>query len=132
MLNEERIKLMAKMASYEETEGKKNMSVGSYFRSDYISMQVMKSIISATLAFVIGIALLIFYDFEFAMKEIYQVDMLKIGKNLLITYVLFVGIYAVISYIVFSYRYGKVKKSLKNYYAHLKELAVLYEEENRR
>lgn len=32
MLNEERVILMTKMASYEEGEGKKSMSLGRYFR----------------------------------------------------------------------------------------------------
>ena len=36
MLNEDRIILMTRMASYEENEGKKNVSIGSYFRGDYI------------------------------------------------------------------------------------------------
>ena len=51
MLSQERIKLMTKMAAYEENEGKKYMSIGSYFRSDYMGMQVIRSVISGTLAF---------------------------------------------------------------------------------
>ena len=35
MLNEERVVLMTKMASYEANEGKKSLAIGSYFRSDY-------------------------------------------------------------------------------------------------
>ena len=42
MLNEEKIILMTQMASYEENEGKKNMAIGRYFRSDYIAIQVLK------------------------------------------------------------------------------------------
>ena len=37
MLNEEKVILMTQMASYEENEGKKNMAIGRYFRSDYIA-----------------------------------------------------------------------------------------------
>ncbi len=44
MLNEEKVILMTQMASYEENEGKKNMAIGRYFRSDYIAIQVLKSI----------------------------------------------------------------------------------------
>lgn len=51
MLSQERIKLMTKMAAYEENEGKKYMSIGSYFRSDYMGMQVIRSVICGTLAF---------------------------------------------------------------------------------
>ena len=128
MLNEEKIKLMTRMAAYEENEGKRSMQIGNYFRSDYIGLQVMKSVISATIAFAIVIAMYIFYDFESVMKEIYQVDLLATGKQILISYVVFVGIYAVITYIIYAYRYTKAKKSLKKYYTHLTELSGFYDE----
>ena len=128
MLNEEKIKLMTRMAAYEENEGKRSMQIGNYFRSDYIGLQVMKSVISATIAFAIVIGMYIFYDFESVMKEIYQVDLLATGKQILIAYVVFVGIYAVITYIIYAYRYSKARKSLKKYYAHLTELSGFYDE----
>ena len=128
MLNEEKIKLMTRMAAYEENEGKRSMQIGNYFRSDYIGLQVMKSVISATIAFAIVIAMYIFYDFESVIKEIYQVDLLATGKQILIAYVVFVGSYAVITYIIYAYRYTKAKKSLKKYYTHLTELSGFYDE----
>ena len=128
MLNEEKIKLMTRMAAYEENEGKRSMQIGNYFRSDYIGLQVMKSVISATIAFAIVIGMYIFYDFESVMKEIYQVDLLATGKQILIAYVVFVGIYAVITYMIYAYRYTKAKKSLKKYYTHLTELSGFYDE----
>lgn len=132
MLNEERIKLMTRMASYEEHEGRRNMTIGNYFRSDYIGFQVMKSIISATLAFAIVLGIVVFYHFETVMKEVYQVDLLETGRKLLLAYAIFTGIYTFICYIVYSYRYNRAKKSLKKYYSHLQELAELYEEDSRR
>ena len=72
MLNEDRIILMTKLASYEEREGKKYVAIGSYFRSDYLTVQVLKSVLSAALAFVIAFALYIFYDFEVFMQDIYK------------------------------------------------------------
>ncbi len=132
MLNEERIKLMTRMASYEENEGRHNMAIGNYFRSDYISLQVMKSIISATLTFGIVLGIYVFYHFESVMKEVYQVDLLETGRKLLLAYVIFTGIYTFICYLVYSYRYNRAKKSLKKYYAHLQELSELYEDDIRR
>lgn len=132
MLNEERIKLMTKMASYEANEGKRNVSIGSYFRGDYISLQVIKSIISATIAFLIVFALFVFYDFEVFMSDIYKMDLLQFGKNVMIAYLVFVAIYAIISYLVYTYRYTKARKSLKMYYNNLKKLAYLYDKEGRK
>ena len=132
MLNEERIKLMTKMASYEANEGKRNVEIGSYFRGDYIGLQVIKSIISDTIAFFIVFGLFIFYDFEVFMADIYKMDLLDFAKNTLIAYVVFVAIYALVSYFVYTYRYTKARKSLKMYYNNLKKLAYLYDREERK
>ena len=35
MLNEERVILMTKLASYEANDGKKNIAIGNFFRSDF-------------------------------------------------------------------------------------------------
>ena len=131
MLNEERIKLMTKMAAYEANEGKKNVAIGNYFRGDYIGLQVIKSIISATIAFLIVFGLFIFYDFEVFMSDIYKMDLLGFGKTVVIAYLIFVAVYALISYMIYTYRYTKARKSLKMYYNNLKKLAYLYDKEGR-
>ena len=132
MLNEERIKLMTKMAAYEADEGKKNVAIGNYFRGDYIGLQVIKSIISATIAFVIVFGLFDFYDFEVFMSDIYKMDLLGFGRTVITAYLIFVAVYALISYMIYTYRYAKARKSLKMYYNNLKKLAYLYDKEGRR
>ncbi len=127
MLNEERVILMTKLASYEAGEGKKNVAIGSYFRSDYIGWQVLKSIISASIAFVVVFAMYIFYDFEVFMMDIYKMDLLEFCKNVLTWYAAVVGGYAVLSYIIYTYRYSKARKSLRLYYKNLRKLANMYE-----
>lgn len=132
MLNEERIKLMTKMAAYEADEGKKNVAIGNYFRGDYIGLQVIKSIISATIAFVIVFGLFVLYDFEVFMSDIYKMDLLGFGRTVITAYLVFVAVYALISYMIYTYRYAKARKSLKMYYNNLKKLAYLYDKEGRR
>ncbi len=126
MLNEERIVLMTKMESYAENEGKKNMQIGNYFRGDYISIQIMKSVVSVTIAYAIGFILYILYHLETFLENLYKMDLIAFAKNVLIYYGVTVVGYGVISYLVYSYRYSKAKKSLKNYYNHLKKLNSLY------
>jgi len=129
MLNEERVILMTKLASYEENEGKKNLEIGNYFRGDYIAVQVLKSLLGVTIAFVIGFALYILYDFEGFMQNFYKMDLISFAKNTLLYYVLVVVVYGFISYEVYSYRYKKAKKSLKRYYNNLKKLNTMYHEQ---
>lgn len=129
MLNEERIILMTHMASYEEHEGKKNMAIAKYFRSDYITIQVIKSVVSATIAYLIGFAIYIFYDFEVFMQDIYKIDLFAFGRNVLMYYLVTVVSYSVISYLICSARYAGAKKSLRRYYQNLKKLNKMYEEQ---
>lgn len=117
---------MTKMASYEAHEGKKNVAVGSYFRGDYVGWHVLKSIISATIAFVVVFGMYIYYDFEVFMMDIYKMDLIEFARRILSRYLWTVGIYAVISYVVYTVRYMKAVKSLKLYYMNLRKLAGMY------
>ena len=118
---------MTKLASYESGEGKKNAAIGNYFRSDYIGMQVMKSVISITIAFFVCFGLYVLYDFETFMLDVYKMDLFVFAKNVLFTYLGVMVGFAVLTYIIYSYRYSKARKSLKNYYINLKKLSVLYD-----
>lgn len=128
MLSEERIILMTKMASYECNEGKKSMAIGKYFRSDYIAIQLMKSFLYGTIACFIVFGLYILYDFETFMQDVYKMDLLAFARDVLVYYGVSVVSYVAISYIVYTYRYAKAKKSLKCYYHNLKKLSAMYAE----
>ena len=132
MLSQERIKLVTKMAAYEENEGKKYMSIGSYFRSDYMGMQVIRSVISGTLAFFLLAGLYVYYHFETMMQDIYKMDLLLLGRRVLFYYIVFIAAYSVITYVIYSFRYSRAKRSLKHYYYHLKQLAAIYDIEKGR
>lgn len=127
MLNEDRIILMTKLASYENGEGRKNVAIGNYFRSDYIGIQTAKSVLSATVAFAVVFGMYVLYDLENFMLNIYKMDLFVFARNVLTWYSVVVIGYALVTFFICTYRYNKARKSLKNYYANLKKLASLYE-----
>lgn len=128
MLNEERVILMTRMASYENGEGKENVKIGNYFRSDYIAVQVLKAIICGTIVYAIGFGLYVLYHFEDILQDLYKMDLVAFAKNVLIYYIILVVAYSVLTYIVCTYRYAKAKRNLKKYYYNLKKLSDLYGE----
>ena len=69
-----------------------------------------------------------FYDFEIFMQDIYNMNLIEFAQTVLLYYGITVAGYGVISYILYSYRYSKAKKSLKCYYHNLKKLNSLYNE----
>ncbi len=126
MLNEERVKLMTRMASYEATDGPKNEKVAGHFRSDYVGLEVVKAIICATIAFMIIFGAYIYYDFENFMVEIYKLDLWEFAGKILKYYAEFVVVYCVLVYIGFTVKFQKAKKNLKLYFNNLKRLNAFF------
>ena len=122
MINKEKVALMTSMAAFEKHEGKKNLNIINYYRSDYIGFQVLKSVIAATLCFIFVGAVYLFYNFEELMANIYIMDLMELGKNILIIYCVFIAVYAIITYVVSMYRYAVSKRRLKTYYGNLRVL----------
>lgn len=127
MINERKVILMTKLASYETREGKKYMAIGRYFRSDYVSAQLLKALFSGTLAFGIIVGMAVLYDLETFMKNFYQTtDMIEMLKELGVKYLISMGIYLLVVYVVATYRYYRSRQSLKVYYGNLKKLSKYY------
>ncbi len=122
---------MTRMASFEQSEGKKNESIARHFRSDYVGLQVLKAVICATIAYMIVFGVYIYYDFENLMLNIYKMDLFALAADILKKYVIFVVAYSVIVYIAFTLRYSEAKKKLKVYFNNLKLLGTIYANESK-
>lgn len=127
MLNVEKIRLMTQMASFDEVEGKKDIAVNGYFRGDYISFQILKSAIYATIGFAVIMALYVLYNLETFLSDFYKMDMVAFGKEWLTRYAIVLLIYLVISYFVYAFRFNRSKKRIRAYQQQLKQLHKMYE-----
>lgn len=129
MINEKRVKLMTRMAAYEDGEFRRHKTVIGFFRSDYISLQMVKTVIATTIAYAILFGLYLMYDFEKFMKEIYQMDVFQFIKTVVILYLVMLAVFMLITYVVSLYRYNRSLQSTRLYYGNLKKLSQFYQEE---
>lgn len=132
MLNEDRIKLMTKMAAYEEKEGKRDIPICRYFRIDYVSLNMVKTAISTTIAFALIVGMWLLYRADYFMENISKIDLVALGEEILKYYLIVMFIYIIIAYIVYMIRYNSAKRGVKRYYAQLKRISKLYDKENRK
>ena len=49
MINEEKVKIMTKIAMYEQGKGRKYLPVSKYYRSDYIGLALIKNFFLVTI-----------------------------------------------------------------------------------
>ncbi|MCI9493458.1 MAG: hypothetical protein HFH42_10090 [Lachnospiraceae bacterium] len=131
MLNEERIRLMTKMASYEAREGKEHMPIKQYYRKDYVSYEMIKAFVTSTISFGILFLCWIIYKMDGLTEFLEGKDLPGLGASIAIKYVVFVCIYQIIAFFVYTWRYKKATASVKEYYYTLKKVEKLQEKEER-
>lgn len=131
MLSEERIRLMTKMASYEEGKGKEYMPIKQYYRKDYVTLGMIKTLITSTLAFGILFLCWILYEMENITELLANRNLTEFGMSILMIYLIFVACYQVIALIVYNWRYTKASASMKEYHSVMKKVAKLQEKEER-
>ena len=113
MLNEEKIRLMTKAASFEAGEGKKALEMNRFYKGDYISLHLIGAWFSYTVAFCLCVSLWAFYKMEYLMTNLHKMDLAAFGKGLALLYLALLGIYLVIQYVVYYNRYQENRKFLQ-------------------
>lgn len=128
MIDETKVRVMTRLASYEEGAGKKYLPVAKYFRGDYISLQLLRSFISGTVAYIVVFGLIAFCNFEMFLSEIYDIDLVDYARNLGKKYIIFIAIYLVATYIWAVLKYKKAKKSVRSYISVMDKFSNKYYE----
>lgn len=126
MLNEEKVRLMTELASYEKNEGKKYLPVSKYYRSDYIGLALIKNFFLVTIAYVLLLLIAVGYYSEELLDNINQMNLIGIGIGLVMLYLILLVLYSLLIYVLYSLKYSKAKRSIKDYYAKLGEIAEMY------
>lgn len=129
MVNEDKIKLMTKLAVYEQGEGKKTLPVMQYFQGDYIVFNVIKTFISITVAYGILLLMACVLGNQYLMENIHKMSIEQLVGRVVFGYILVLAVYLTVALVVYTKRYSEAKRSAKKYYNQLKKLNSYYDKE---
>ena len=129
MIDERKVKLMTRMASYEAGEGNEDLKVSGYYRKDYTSLHTLLAIIWGTIGFVAlaGLLALALFDVIIAAfsTELILLGAVCIGGAYLVTII----IYAASIHVYYSKKHQKARLRVKKYNHNLVRLLKIYEKE---
>ena len=126
MIDENKVRLMTKIAIYEKKEGNRNLMISKYYRSDYVRYNVLKTIVAATVAFWSIVGAYAFIEFDDLLAKVSDVDYFDVMYKLLGAYVFVCLGFFFFAQIVYSYRYSMAKPGLIRYNVNLKRLIESY------
>lgn len=122
MINEEKVKLMTKIASYESRVGKKDIEAMSYFRGDYISFNTFLILLG------VSVSLIFFFLADLGEKlfgnldRFVEIDFLGQGIEYFTVWLVFMVIYGSFCGVLYRNRYRASQRRIEHYIKWLKEV----------
>lgn len=130
MINEEKVKSMTKAAVYENGEKKKSLEICDYFRSDYISLQLIKSAVAYIVAFCCGLVLWFMSSSEELLLKFSQPEYMQgVLKMIAILFVTGLCVYVAVLYFYYAWKYARATERTAEFQNHLKDINKFYETE---
>jgi hypothetical protein len=123
---------MTRLAVFDQREGEPCKPMIQYFRKDYIAKELLKSVVTGTVAFFLLLLMWGIYGAENLLEQINGLDIRQVLVTWVLRYAVFLGVYLLVTYAVYNVRYSRGRQKVKRYYLHLKKVNRLYrqEEEN--
>ena len=131
MVNIEKVKYQSRIAFYDQKEEKKNRAAGQYYRSDFIGKEIIKSIFTGAIAYVVLAALWTMANWEAVLESVNDLTIINTIYIMLLLFVGFIAVYLLITYVVYAVRYVKSRKKMDRHMGHLKALNQMYEREEK-
>ena len=132
MINEEKVKIMDRLALYEKREGRKYLPVSKYYRSDYIGLALIKNFFLVTIGYGLILAIAAAYNLDYLLDNIHKMNLITLGIGVLAGYVVILVTYSVLTYLQYTVKYHRAKKSVKSYYSELTKLEKIYSREEKK
>lgn len=128
MVNEEKVRMMTKLATFEAGKGKQDLKLAKYYKSDYIKYNILKTIVATTVCYWLAVGLVILVDIEEILDNITQMDYMSIIYKLIIGFVVVVVGYAFFARIYYDRKYEKARPDIVVYNHYLKKMEEYYAE----
>lgn len=130
MLDEKRIKLMVKMASYEQKEGNQDINISAYARKDYTSFHTLYTLLWITLGYVVLAMLVLLVIMEWFVESLTLKSLIAAGIIAVVGYLAFLIGYGIFAYLFYRRKHNRARQRVKEYNHNLVVLSKLYEKEN--
>ena len=130
MLNNRKVRLMSRLAMYEQNEGKEDVRMSKYFRTDYVRLNVLRTVVSVTFGYLLVLLLLVVYHSEYLIQEAVTLDYKGILLRYVGIYVILLVVYVSLAMIGYMLKYRTSRKKLAKYFRMLRRLRSLYREED--
>lgn len=122
---------MTRLALYEQTEGKEDFKISEYYKSDYIGMHVICSILWVTVGYVCAGVLVVLAGLEDLMAKMSMGLLVTLLIGAVAGYFVTVIVFAVVTRHIYNKKHQDARQRVKLFNHDLIKLLKLYEKEKK-
>jgi len=126
VVNEEKTRIMIKIAQYESQLGAKVINEGGYYKKDYVRMHTLSVVLNISIAYILVLALIALYNMDYIFLNFVTINYSKLFIEIFMPYISIIIICMLVSNIYFIGRYKSRREEIKKYYTELKRLEQYY------
>lgn len=126
MLDERKVKLMTRLALYEETEGKEDFKISAYYRKDYVSLHMLCTFIWVTIGYICVVAMAVLAGLDSLLGHMSMAVMVLMGSMAVVGWLAVVIIYLMIASHIYNKKHKNSRQRVKKYNHDLTRLLKMY------
>ncbi|MCI9079054.1 MAG: hypothetical protein HFH68_09045 [Lachnospiraceae bacterium] len=126
MVNEEKMRIMIKIAQYESESGGKVINEGGYYKTDYVRLHTLSVLLNISIAYIFVLALIALYNMDYIFLNFVTINYAKLFIEIFMPYISIIIICTLVSNIYFTGKYKNSREEIKKYYTELKRLEQYY------
>lgn len=126
VVNEEKTRIMTKIARYEMNLGEKVINEGGYYKSDYVRSHTLSVICNFSIAYCFILVLIALYNIDYIFLNFVTINYLNLFFKIFTPYIFVIIVCAVVSNIYYTDKYHRDRELIKEYYTELKRLEKYY------
>ena len=131
MLNPRKIRLMSRMAIFENSkEGKEAFRITGFFRSDYLRWELLRTIASITIGYILLVGMAVVYNLEYLLLHAVELNYRALLIRALGIYLVILIVYVAGAFVAYTYSYARRRKLISRYEKSLRSLEKIYKAED--
>ncbi len=130
MLSEEKIKKMIRLSDYETGQGRIDLKRVRYLKMDYVRLQVLKTIVSVLLAFLLILGIITIYNTDYVLQNALALPLHAVAFYGGAGVVMVCIVSIIVTCRMASREYEESRARAGEYESTLRELMEIYEKED--
>ncbi|MGN1267748.1 MAG: hypothetical protein ACI4UH_07390 [Dorea sp.] len=131
MLDKQKVKLMTRLAFYEQTQGKEDFKVSEYYKKDYVGFHTLSTILWVTIGYACLAFIIVLGGLEALMAKMSMASLVTLVAVFVIGYVVSLIVFGIIASHVYNEKHKKARQRVKKFNHDLIRLLKMYEKENK-